>query len=181
MGWLGQAPEHDADHCEADEGCNGPGIALEVAHQAAIAADPCERSLHDPAFRQHNERVQFVALDDLHDPATSLGCGGCHPRSLIAGIGEDAFDEGEQGSRARVQHQRGAVAVLNVGGVDGDAQQQTERVDKDMPLAARDLLARVIALGIERSPPFGAALTLWLSMIAAVGLASRPSRSRTAT
>ena len=62
-----------------------------------------------------------------------------------------------------------------------NGQEEAERVDEDVPLAARNLLARVIALRIKRIPPFGAALALWLSMIAAVGLAWRPACSRTAT
>ena len=61
------------------------------------------------------------------------------------------------------------------------AQQEAERIDEDVAFAAFDLLARIEALGIEKSPPLGAPLVLWLSMIAAVGLASRPSCSRTAT
>ena len=44
-----------------------------------------------------------------------------------------------------------------------------------------DLLARIEALRVERSPPFCAPLALWLSITAADGLTSRPSRSRTAT
>jgi len=50
-------------------------------------------------------------------------------------------------------------------------QQQTLRVYQDMALLALDLLAGVIAVRIDRGPPFSAALTLWLSIIAAVGLA----------
>ena len=65
--------------------------------------------------------------------------------------------------------------------MDRNAQQQAERVDQEMSLAAGNLLARVVALQINRGPPFCAALALWLSMIAAVGLASRPACSRTAT
>jgi hypothetical protein len=44
---------HNADHGETDEGSNGGGIALEVARQASVAADPCERPLDDPAFWQN--------------------------------------------------------------------------------------------------------------------------------
>ena len=124
--------------------------------------------------------MQLIPLDDFDDPAAGA-CGsqrGAWP--LISGIGEDAKDEGPHGTRAWAQHKRCAIAILNVGGMNGNAQQETERVDEYMPLAARDLLAGVIALRIEQSPPFGAALALWLSMMAAVGLASRPSFSRTA-
>ena len=40
MAWFGQAFEHEADHCEPDEGCAGPRVTLEIAGQASIAADP---------------------------------------------------------------------------------------------------------------------------------------------
>ena len=40
---------------------------------------------------------------------------------------------------------------------------------------------RYLAMRIDAGPPFSALLTLWLSMIAAVGLASRSAFSRHAT
>jgi hypothetical protein len=40
--------EHDADHYEAYEGRAGSGIALEIAPEAPVAADPREGSLYDP-------------------------------------------------------------------------------------------------------------------------------------
>ena len=125
--------------------------------------------------------MQLVALDDFQFPATRLGDDGRRLRSLIASIGEDALDEGKQVARAPVEHPSGAIAILDVGGMNDDIQEQPERVDQDVPLAARDLLARVIALRIDRRPPFCAALALWLSITAADGLASRPSCSRVAT
>jgi len=60
-------------------------------------------------------------------------------------------------------------------------QQQTYRVDQDMPLLALDLLPGIIPMRVDVSPPFSALLTLWLSITAAVGLASRPALSRQAT
>jgi hypothetical protein len=60
-------------------------------------------------------------------------------------------------------------------------QQKPERIDKDVALAPDDLLARIKPLRVKRGAPFCAALALWLSMIAAEGLASRPSRSRVST
>jgi hypothetical protein len=57
-------------------------------------------------------------------------------------------------------------------------QQQTLRVYQDMALLAFDFLARIIARRINAGPPFSALLTLWLSMIAAVGLAWRSACSR---
>ncbi len=124
--------------------------------------------------------MQLVALDDLEGPGAGLCQGRRQLRSPIAGVGEDALDEGEQAARAAVEDQPGAIAILDVGRVDDDVQQETEPVDEDVPLAAFDLLARVIARRIERRPPFCAPLALWASMIATVGLASRPAFSRTA-
>jgi hypothetical protein len=57
------------------------------------------------------------------------------------------------------------------------AQQQAERIYENVALLALDLLSRIVAMRIDARPPFSALLTLWLSMIAAVGLASRSSRS----
>ena len=60
-------------------------------------------------------------------------------------------------------------------------QQQAYCIDENMPLLALDLLARIVAVRINAGPPFSALFTLWLSMMAAVGLASRSSRSRHCT
>jgi hypothetical protein len=68
----------------------------------------------------------------------------------------------------------GAVGVLDIGGMDKDTEQEAGGIDPDMALAALDLLGSVVAA----RPPFSVVLTLWVSMMAAVGLASRPSVSR---
>jgi hypothetical protein len=65
--------------------------------------------------------------------------------------------------------------------MDDGLEQQALGVDQDMTLLAPDLLATVIARRVNAAPPFSALLTLWLSMIAALGLASRPANSRHAT
>jgi len=56
--------------------------------------------------------------------------------------------------------------------------QETLGVYQDMTLLPFDFLARVEAMRIDAGPPFSALFTLWLSMIAAVGLASRWACSR---
>ena len=154
MTWPCQASEHDADHSEPDEGSDSARISLEIARQAAIAADPGEGSFDDPALGQDDEFVQFVALDDLDHPMTGAGSGPCDAWSLVAGIGEDALDEGEEMARAPVENQSRPVAVLNVSGMDDDVQQKAERIDKDVALAPGDLLARIKPLRVERGAPF---------------------------
>jgi hypothetical protein len=62
-----------------------------------------------------------------------------------------------KGNRRRVRRSRttaGQSAILYIGGMDDDVQEKAERVDKDMPLAARDFLARIKALRVERGAPF---------------------------
>lgn len=98
--------------------------------------------------------MQFVALDDLDHPMAAAGSGSRDAWSLVAGIGEDALDKGEQTARAPVENQPRPVAVLNVGGMDHDVQQETERIDQDVALAPDDLLARIKPLRVERGAPF---------------------------
>ena len=76
-----------------------------------------------------------------------------HLRPLVASVGKDTFDE-RKGSPRRAQQVARAVAILHVGRVDGDAQQEAKRIDEDVPLAAGDLLARIEALRVERRAPF---------------------------
>ena len=62
-----------------------------------------------------------------------------------------------KGKAPRVRRSRTsprAVAILNIGGMDDDVQQEAERVDEDMALAARDLLARIKPLRVECGAPF---------------------------
>ena len=117
-------------------------------------ADPGKRAFNDPALGQDDEAMEFAAFDDLQLPGAGLGNRSGGLRSLIAGIGKDTLNEGEQTPGAPIKHQSRTVAILQVGGVDNDIQEQAERVDKNMPLAARDLLARIEALRVEPSAPF---------------------------
>jgi hypothetical protein len=154
MTWSCQASEHDADHGEPDEGGDGARISLEIARQAAIAANPGQGSFDDPALGQDDELVQLVALDDRKHPTAGAGSGLRGAWSLIAGIGEDPLDEGEKAARAPIENQPRPVAVLNIAGMDDDVQQKAKRIDQDVALAPGDLLARIVALWVERGAPF---------------------------
>jgi hypothetical protein len=65
--------------------------------------------------------------------------------------------------------------------MDDGVQQQALGVDQQMPLLALDFLARVIAMAVDRGPPFSALLTLWLSMIAYSAEVGRRFRAKSAT
>ena len=153
MAWAGQAAQHDADHGETEEGGDGSGVTLEVAGLAAVAADPGKGALDDPALGQDDEAMGIAALDDLQAPAAGPGDDFGHLRPLVAGVGKDAFDE-RKGSPRGAQEIARAVAILQIGRVYGDAQQEAKRIDQDVPLAAGDLLARIETLRVERGAPF---------------------------
>ena len=154
MVWPSEAPEHDADHCEANESGGGSRVALKIASQAAVMTDPGERTFDNPTLGENDEAVQLVAFDNFQFPGAGLGDSRRCLRSLIACIAEDTLDEGEQAAGAPIEHPSYTIAILHVGGMDDNVQEQAECIDKDVPLAARNLLARIKALRVEPQAPF---------------------------
>ena len=152
-GWPGKAFEHEADHCEADECGDSCGVAFEVASETTIAADPCECSLDNPSFRQDDEAVKVGSFDDFDLPGASRGYRLRHLWPLVSGAGEYPFDERKAPPDAP-QQITCAITVLNIGRQDVHTEQKAERVDEDVALATRDLLARIEALRINRRAPF---------------------------
>jgi hypothetical protein len=134
-------------------------VTFEVLGEATAVADPGEGPFDDPAFGQDYKAVEIAALDDLEPPRTALGDSLRHFRPLVATIGVDALDKGE-GATGLPQHGSGTVTVLNIGGMNDDAQKEAKGIDEDVALASFDLLARVVTRGIERRPPFTAPLAL---------------------
>jgi hypothetical protein len=74
-------------------------MALEVAGKTAVAADPSDGALDDPAFRQHDEFVFVAAADNLGLPLASVGNGSRHLRPWIARVTDDPLYEGEHAVR----------------------------------------------------------------------------------
>ena len=116
--------------------------------------------------------MQAIAFYDLNDPAIPSGRP-AHKTSGIPPVGKDQFQSPE--SSAQTFHQQhAAVAVLNVGGMNDQLDDQPQRVDQDMSLASLDFLARIIST----VPPFSAVFTDWLSMMPAEGVGFFPAFRR---
>jgi hypothetical protein len=98
-------------------------------------------------------------------------------RPLIPAIDEQLLQKGKHPEQCR-HNEDAAIAILDVGRMNDGVEQEAYCVDKNVPLLALDLLARIVPVRINARPPFSALFTLWLSMMAAVGLASRCARSR---
>jgi len=176
--WITQFPKHEANGREAYESHRHGGQVLEILGEAAAPIEPCERPLDNPSAWQDLEPLRIRALYDLDGKTgQSFGQGIAELRTLIPAVGEQLFKEWIQAEHGR-HNKHASVTVLNVRRMNDRVQQQTYRVDQDMPLLSLDFLARVIAIWINAAPPFSALFTLWLSITQAVGLASRPICSR---
>ena len=139
---------------------------------------PSDGPFDDPASRQRDEFAGIRASDDLDvDLPADTPQGLLKFRPLVAAVDVELQQEWEQAEQ-RAHQQHATVAILYVSGMDDGAQQQTFRVYQEVAFLTPDLLPCVIAARIDRAPPFSALFTLWLSMIAAVGLISRPASSR---
>ena len=80
-------------------------------------------------------------------------------RTLIGAVGKQLLKEWKLAEQ-RGEQQQAAIAILNVGGMDDGVQQQTERIDQNMPLLTLDQLAGIEAMRIDADPPFSALFTL---------------------
>ena len=93
-----------------------------MRHEAAIAPEPGEGSLDNPAPPDELEPAFLVrALDDLQSNLLSRQIGG-EVVSAVAAIRKDVLDEGEQAA-GLFDKFRGAVPVLNAGRDRLDAKQ----------------------------------------------------------
>ena len=77
----------------------------------------------------------------------------------IGAVGKQLLQEWKLAEQRRQQHDA-AVAILNAGGMNDGVQQQTQRIDQNMPLFALDQFARIEPVRIDVRPPFSALLTL---------------------
>jgi len=84
------------------------------------------------------------SLHDFQLPSPGPPHNERHLVSGISAIGKNALDEREQSARP-AQKMECSITVLNVGRMNNDVQQETQRIDQDVPFATLDLLARVVA------------------------------------
>lgn len=143
---LCDAAEHGGGGGDADEGFGHVGALLEIADETAVLDEPSEGALDHPSAGQRLEPRQSARpLDDGQREVGLLLC----PLDELAGvsaIGEHDLDEGPKASGG-AQQRLGAVAILDAAGMDLNFEQAAVRVGQDVPLAPRDLLARVVAAG----------------------------------
>lgn len=137
--------------------------------QATEMGEPGEGALDDPALGQDPELVGLSTFDDLQ--GASKHC--LYPRdesARIAPVGEDHFERRDHGKQPD-QQRSCAHAVLDTRGMHNQRQYPPLGVDGDVALSALGFFA-----GIEASlPPFKLVFTDCASMIATLGVGSRPA------
>ena len=150
-----------------------------VLGETAAAVEPGEGSFDDPTAWQNLEAFGCIgAFDDFDLELRQDFRQRCLKlRPLIAAIGKQLAKQREPAKQRR-HHQQPAITILNVSRMNHGVQQQPNGVDEDMALLAFDLFAGIEPMRINAGPPFSALFTLWLSMMQAVGLASRSACSR---
>ena len=141
---LCDSSEHRGGSCDADEGLGDVGALLEVADEAAVLDQPAEGALDDPSAWQRLEAWQGAGPLDDGQCEVGLLLRPCHELAGVSAIGEHGLDEAPKASRG-TQQRLGSVAVLDAAGVHLNFEQAAVCVGQDVALAARDLLARVVA------------------------------------
>ena len=166
---------HDPDGGNGEHGLGDVGAFLVILGQASPPSEPPEGSFDHPAAGNEDEATAGDAPDDdQRQPEQEAGED--HRHAIVDAVGKDGAQPAVEPLDPR-QQRSGAVGVLDVSGVDEDAEQEARGVDGDVTLAALDLFGRVKASGA----PFSVVLTLWVSRMAAEGVGSRPACSRSIT
>jgi hypothetical protein len=165
----------DPDGGDGDHGLGDVGAFLVILGQASQPPEPFEGSFDHPAARNEDEAATSDAPDD-DQPQPEQEAGEDHQYPVVDAVGEDCSPPKVALLDPRLQRS-GAVGILDVGGMDEDTEQEARGVDSDLAFPTLDPLARLNASGA----PFPVVLTLWVLMMAADGVGSRPSCSRSIT
>ena len=96
---------------------------------------------------------------------------------MIATIGVELAQERIKPEQRRRDHDT-TITVLSIRPENHGMRHQAERINNDVAFLSLDFLAAVVTWRVNRGPPFSALFTLWLSMMATLGLSSRPACAR---
>ena len=100
------------------------------------------------------------SFDDFgFDTGEDFGKRTAKNRPLIGTVGKQLRKEWKPTEHRRQQCDA-AIAILNAGGMNDGVQQQTQRIDENMPLLALDQFARIEPVRIDARLPFSALFTL---------------------
>ena len=164
------------NHGDMHPGFAALGAFFIVFAQPSASAQPSQGAFHHPPPGQDLKVVAVRFALDHGQQLTARSPSPRHQSARVASICPDHLQSGES-TQQFGQHQPGTVPILDAGSMNHHGQQQSHGVHHDVPLASGYPFASVVT----PRPPFSVVFTDWLSMIAALGVASRPATSRTRT
>ena len=165
---------HKVNHSKLNHGFTANRQRLIVFAQPSILSQPRKGPFHHPSPGQYRKTFNvFITFDNLQNPATKIKSP-VNELACVSTIGPDQRQTTKTTSQF-TQNRFCTVTVLNIGCMYHHSHHQTQRINHQMAFSACYFLAGVIA----SVPPFEAVLTVWLSIIAALGLGWRPAWTRT--
>jgi len=130
-----------------NHGFAGDRLKLVVLAQPTGATEPAEGALDDPAPGQNLEASHVVgALDDLERGRAERSAQSANPidqLTVVSAIGPEV-SKSQPAAGKTLQQKLGPVAILHVGWMHHDFENQSERVGQKVSLATTDVLARVV-------------------------------------
>jgi hypothetical protein len=163
------------DHRDVDSRVRRLEPVLVILAQPPIVVQPPEGTFHDPASWLNFEAVLGIRpLDDFYINSKPFGL--FHKPASIGSV-RPHFLQPWTPSRHTIDKPARHRPVLVVRFGDKSLQDQALGINDQMALASFDLFAPVIA----STAPFSVVFTDWLSTIAALGVASRPSAWRSSS
>src|SRR5580704_11307619 len=140
-----EAPGQEPEVCNEQPSGFGGRRPFEVLGETAASAKPGEGSLDDPTPRQKLEAFDALwSLDDLNRPWSAMGECRYELFAAVNSIGKDMEQLGKPAPQL-LQQWNGPVAILNVGGMNLDGEQEAIGVGDNMPFAAVDTLTGIVA------------------------------------
>ena len=166
-------------HGYVDPGLGGGGQGFIVLAQPSAPSQPGQSSLHHPSPRQHLKLMAGLGtLHDLHYPA-GLGLDPINQLPGVAAVSPNQLQAREPSGQF-TDDQPGPIPPELVEGLGSQPDAPPPPAAAPWcPLRCAASSRRLLASIIAARPPFSVVLTLWLPMIAALGVASRPPDSRT--
>ena len=148
---------------------------LVIFAQTAVVIKPTKGAFHDPTPGLNFKPALVVGAQDDVDVDTELRRA-VNEATAISRVSPD-FSEAGIRLRQSIKQPTGHRAILITGFGDKGLENQPLGIDDQVTFASFDLFARVVAA----TAPFSVVFTDWLSIMAALGVASRPSSWRSSS
>src|SRR5438132_10899962 len=125
VGIRPESPDEELYRGDVNPRLSARNRRLEILRQAAVAIEPSQGPIDDPAPRQQLKADSVSgAFDDLDGPLAEFGESFGQVGAVVDTVGEEMAQPGKQLVDG-LDDQHGTIAILDIGGVHLGADQQT--------------------------------------------------------